>query len=73
MPPLAHTRDLTIDENIQQLLLSGFIFSIATMPFALRMITYIIPARYFVTVTRGVFLKGVGYRPTALPPYRYLM
>jgi len=42
------------------LILSGFIFDIATMPLVLRGITYVIPARYFVTVTRGVFLKGVG-------------
>lgn len=42
------------------LLLSGFMFSIATMPPVLRLFTYIVPARYFITVTRGIFLKGVG-------------
>ncbi|KPJ96296.1 MAG: hypothetical protein AMS18_01140 [Gemmatimonas sp. SG8_17] len=42
------------------LILSGFIFEIATMPIVLRAITHVIPARYFVTVTRGIFLKGVG-------------
>ncbi len=42
------------------LLLSGFLFDIASMPPALRAITTIVPARYYVTVTRGVFLKGVG-------------
>jgi ABC-2 type transport system permease protein len=42
------------------LLLSGFIFSIATMPLALRVISYAVPARYFITVTRSVFLKGTG-------------
>jgi ABC-2 type transport system permease protein len=42
------------------LLLSGFIFSIDSMPIVLRGITYAIPARYYVTVTKGVFLKGVG-------------
>lgn len=42
------------------LLLSGFIFDIASMPRALQIFTYIIPARYFVSVTRGIFLKGVG-------------
>ncbi len=41
-------------------LLSGFMFSIAAMPPVLRVITYIIPARYFLVVTRGIFLKGVG-------------
>ncbi len=42
------------------LLLSGFLFDIASMPVALRAVTTIVPARYYVTVTRGVFLKGVG-------------
>lgn len=42
------------------LLLSGFLFDIAAMPVALRAITTIVPARYYVTVTRGIFLKGVG-------------
>jgi ABC-2 type transport system permease protein len=42
------------------LLLSGFLFDIASMPGALRAITYIVPAKYYIAVTRGVFLKGVG-------------
>ena len=41
-------------------LLSGFMFDIASMPRVLRGVTFLIPARYFVTVTRGIFLKGVG-------------
>ncbi len=42
------------------ILLSGFLFDIASMPRALRLFTYVIPARYYITVTRGIFLKGVG-------------
>ncbi len=42
------------------LLLSGFLFDIANMPVVLRAITYIVPARYYIAVTRGIFLKGVG-------------
>lgn len=42
------------------LLLSGFLFDIAGMPRVLQALTYIIPARYYIAVTRGVFLKGVG-------------
>lgn len=42
------------------LLLSGFLFDIASMPLPLQGITYLIPARYFVTVTRAVFLKDAG-------------
>lgn len=41
-------------------LLSGFLFDIQSMPAVLRGFTYLIPARYYITVTRGIFLKGVG-------------
>jgi ABC-2 type transport system permease protein len=39
-------------------LLSGFMFAIANMPKPLQLITYIFPVRYFVTILKGVFLKG---------------
>lgn len=42
------------------ILLSGFLYDIAGMPLILQGITFLIPARYFVVVTRGVLLKGVG-------------
>lgn len=41
-------------------LLSGFMFAIEVMPPALGALTYAVPARYFLVVTRGIFLKGVG-------------
>lgn len=41
-------------------LLSGFMYAIEVMPSTLRALTYLIPARYFLVVTRGIFLKGVG-------------
>jgi ABC-2 type transport system permease protein len=42
------------------LLLSGFMFSTDSMPAPLQAISHLIPARYFLIVTRGIFLKGVG-------------
>lgn len=42
-------------------LLSGFVFSIPNMPLALRLITRIVPARYFMEILRGVFLKNSGF------------
>jgi ABC-2 type transport system permease protein len=42
------------------LMLSGFIFPISSMPVALQVVTYVVPARYFLTVLRGIVLKGVG-------------
>jgi ABC-2 type transport system permease protein len=49
-----------ITTYLPAVLLSGFIYDIASMPAALRTLTFLIPARYFVAVTRGIFLKGVG-------------
>jgi len=39
-------------------LLSGFLFSIDQMPAVIRAVTHVIPARYFVTILKDVFLKG---------------
>jgi ABC-2 type transport system permease protein len=52
-------------------LLSGFMYSISVMPLPLQTLTYLIPARYFIVVTRGIFLKGVGAE--ALWPQALLM
>ncbi len=43
-------------------LLSGFVFPVSNMPKILQAITYLVPARYFIIVVRGVYLKGVGVR-----------
>ena len=40
------------------LMLSGFIFPISSMPPALQVITYAVPARYFLVALRGIVLKG---------------
>jgi ABC-2 type transport system permease protein len=42
-------------------LLSGFIYSITNMPRVIQIISYIIPARYFIRIVTSVFLKGVGF------------
>ncbi|MEI6593287.1 MAG: ABC transporter permease [Holophagaceae bacterium] len=41
-------------------LLSGFMFDIGNMPRPLQVMTNIIPARHFVTILRGLYLKGTG-------------
>jgi ABC-2 type transport system permease protein len=41
-------------------LLSGFMFAISNMPVAVQVITYIVPARYFVSLVKGIYLRGVG-------------
>ena len=41
-------------------LLSGFIYPIGSMPRVIQVISLIVPARYFMEVSRGIFLKGIG-------------
>jgi ABC-2 type transport system permease protein len=40
------------------IMLSGFIFPISSMPYALQLVTHVVPARYFLTALRGIVLKG---------------
>ena len=42
-------------------MLSGFIFPIASVPKVLQFVTYIVPARYFLPIIRGVMLKGNAF------------
>jgi ABC-2 type transport system permease protein len=42
------------------LVLSGFIFPIASMPGWLQPVTRVVPATWFIVVARGILLKGVG-------------
>jgi len=46
---------------LPNLFFSGFIFPISSMPAVVQKITYVIPLRYYITVVRGIFLKGVGW------------
>ncbi len=42
-------------------LLSGFISPIEDMPVALQYLTWLNPVRFFMVLTRGIFLKGMGF------------
>jgi len=42
-------------------LLSGLMFDLSSMPKVLQVISLVVPARYFITAVRGIFLKGVGF------------
>jgi ABC-2 type transport system permease protein len=51
-------------------LLSGYAFPIENMPLVVQYLTYLNPLRYFITIVRGVFLKGVGWHvlwPQVIP------
>jgi ABC-2 type transport system permease protein len=52
-----------ITSMLPSILLSGFIFQIRIMPPWLQAITYLVPARYFLVILRGVILKGEGLLP----------
>jgi ABC-2 type transport system permease protein len=52
-------------------LLSGFAFPIRNMPVAIQYLTYLNPVRYFLEITRGIFLKGSG--PSVLWPQMLAM
>jgi ABC-2 type transport system permease protein len=41
-------------------LLSGFVFAIENMPIPVQVVTYLFPTRYFVTILKSIFLRGVG-------------
>ena len=52
-----------ISSLLPSILLSGFIFQIRIMPPWLQTITYLVPARFFLVILRGVILKGEGLAP----------
>jgi ABC-2 type transport system permease protein len=57
---LLATQTAMLATYLPSLILSGLMFDIASMPIVLRMISTVVPARYFIVVLRGIFLKGVG-------------
>lgn len=52
-------------------LLSGFMYDIGNMPPLIQAISHLVPARYFVTLLKGIYLKGVGME--ALAPQALLL
>lgn len=49
-----------ISSMLPNMLLSGFVFPISSMPVILRAITHVVPARYFLAALREIVLKGAG-------------
>ncbi|MEJ5306608.1 MAG: ABC transporter permease [Ignavibacteria bacterium] len=46
---------------IPTLVFSNFVFPLRSMPEILQYISYIIPAKYYLVILRGIILKGVGF------------
>jgi ABC-2 type transport system permease protein len=51
----------TLTSFLPAFLLSGFIYSISNMPRIIQAIALFVPARYFINILNGLFLKGVGF------------
>ncbi|MCX5726054.1 MAG: ABC transporter permease [Candidatus Saganbacteria bacterium] len=49
-----------VGSMLPSILLSGFVFPIKSMAKPLQVLSYFVPARYFLTIIRGIFLKGIG-------------
>ncbi len=45
---------------LPSLLLSDFVFPIANMPLVLQLLTYIVPAKYYIEILSGIYLKNLG-------------
>ena len=41
---------------------SGYIFPRETMPLVFRVLSYFVPASYFINITRGIILRGAGFQ-----------
>lgn len=52
----------TLTSFLPGFLLSGFIYPISGMPRVIQAIALFVPARYFINISKGVFLKGIDLR-----------
>lgn len=50
----------TLTSFLPAFLLSGFIYSIQSMPVIIQFVALFVPARYFIDIVKGIFLKGIG-------------
>ena len=57
---LAANQMAVVSSFLPAFLLSGFTFAISNMPLPIQYVTRVVPSRYFVTLLRSIYLKGVG-------------
>jgi ABC-2 type transport system permease protein len=66
---IVSARSATIDTATQMaalisflptFMLSGYIYPLSSLPWVLQALSYLYPARYFMAITRTIFLKGGG-------------
>jgi ABC-2 type transport system permease protein len=52
---------------LPQVLLSGMVFPLTSMPWGIRWISQLLPLTYFIQIVRGVFLKDTPFDALAIP------
>ena len=57
---------------LPSVLLSGYIFPIASLPFPLRIISYILPATHFIRIARGIIIRGASFADLWEPVFALL-
>ncbi|MEH2106144.1 ABC transporter permease [Nostoc sp.] len=55
---------VTLIGFVTSLMLSGFIYPLSNIPFPISLVPNIIPARYYMEITRDAFVRGIGWRGT---------
>jgi ABC-2 type transport system permease protein len=45
---------------LPSLLLSNFVFPVINMPKILQLVTYVVPATYYVNILSGLYLRNIG-------------
>lgn len=55
------------------LLLCGFVYPLNNIPFPLSLISYFVPVRYYIYVTRDAFLRGTGWSGVWIAPLALLL
>ncbi len=58
---LASSQMAMVSTFLPSFLLSGFMSPIVNMPYVIQLISYLVPARYFIFLLRSIYLKGVGF------------
>ncbi|MBM3695329.1 MAG: ABC transporter permease [Actinobacteria bacterium] len=58
---------LAIMTMLPQVMLSGMIFPLTSMPWGVRWISYLLPLTYFIQIVRGVFLKATPIDALGIP------
>jgi len=57
----AHAMQLAFITILPSIFFSGYIFPRETMPKIFYVISYFVPATYFINITRGIILRGAGW------------